>query len=484
MSLPIKGTKSHSYSNIIKYSPNNLYLAVVHTFKLLIFPLKQPKLIPSFTKSFKDEITHIKWSSNSQWIIVGVFVRNLIFVQSITKEKQYYKIYEGLYGVVNSLFVPKSTHKIININKYNIRLTVWNVIEQQCHFINDIKFPDKRSLIFSKKDPYMCIAKRKISGEYLSIVNYNDWTTVKDFQLKTFDLQNIKWSYDYENIFVIDSEIECSLFIYHANSGELIKHIQPYENKMGISTFKKSPHGNFFMLGCYDGNAYLYAYGSDMMLIDIFEHGLLFIDNNVIILQEYVYKMNQGNEKESRLISYFNTIEVPYKIEIDDYKDTPQNNVVNLIEWSGDGSFVCTTIKAVDNVLWIWRVKDLSLYKVIIFKNPITNMKCSSVSTNILIILCNSSRTFFYEFNKHEITAYESKLVIPPNKVLINKEGDKFILANNTNFLSCLINVNKEQIINNLEQGQNSMEIFSNTGGGVFNQMGVSGMYPDNEYND
>jgi hypothetical protein len=74
--------------------------------------------------------------------------------------------------------------------------------------------------------------------------------------------------------------------------------------------------------------------------------------------------------------------------------------------------------------------------------------------------------------------------VIPPNKVLINKEGDKFILANNTNFLSCLINVNKEQIINNLEQGQNSMEIYSNTGGGVFNQMGVSGMYPDNEYND
>ena len=169
-------------------------------------------------------------------------------------------------------------------------------------------------------------------------------------------------------------------------------------------------------------------------------------------------------------MSVFNKIEIPYRIETDENINTVENNIVIITEWSSDSLYLATVNQLMPNVLWIWKIEDLSLQTIIIFENKITQLKTSN--NNILMILCNCSRVFLFDFNKNNITGYDTGFILPSKYVEWDKEGEKFIIGNNSNYLCCLIP--KE----NLKLENTNSQYFYASGG--INNNGTS----SNFYND
>lgn len=430
----LKASPQMSCSGLVHFSPSNEYIACIDVFKLKIYLNSTSPMKLLSEHKYKDEIFLLEWSFDSTFILVALTERNVCFIQSVKNQSFSYKIEEGLFGLVNAMFVPNKTDQIITVNSFNMRLTIWSLNDKTSHFITNPKYSDSRGIAFSKHNfPLMCLAERREVGEYIGIFNTKDWSITNHFPVQSKDLKEVKWIDDTDNILIIEGEILCLVYLYSSTTGELLRYIQPYTDKIGINELKISPNNNLISLGCMDGNLYLYYLNNELSFIDIFEHGSLLIDENVYILQESVIKM-----KQSFYVSVFNKVDVPYRIEIDEDINKVQCNIVSLTEWSSDSKLICTVNQLMPNVLWTWSLSSLSLESVIIFNDKITTMK-SSPSKNVLLLLCNCSRVFLYNFNTNTINAYDTGFVSPPTYLEWDKESEQFIIGNNSKFLSCLI---------------------------------------------
>lgn len=463
MSL-IKATPPISCSGLVSFSPNNEYIASVNVFKVQVYISVSSPLKLLIEHKFKDEISLIQWSYNSKYILVALIERNLCIVQSAINRSITYKVDEGLFGLVNAMFVPNKTDQIITLNSFNVRMTIWSLHDKTSHFITNPKFPNSKGIAFSSVSSFMCLAERRELSEHIGVYNIKDWSITNHFPVKSRDLQEIKITNDNDHILIVESEIYCIVYMYSI-SGELLRYIEPYVDKAGIKELQISPNGCLFSIGCMDGNAYLYYLNSELSFIDLLEHCTLQIDENVYILKESVIRVKNKFD-----VSVFNKIETPYRIETDENINKIENNIIIFTEWSSDSIYLATVNQLMPNVLWIWKIEDLSLQTIIIFENKITQVKTSN--NNILMILCSCSRIFLFDFTKNNVTGYDTGFILPPKFLEWDIKGEKFIIGNNSNYLSCFIT--KENL---KMENTNSQQFYAS--GGINNNGTSSNFYND-----
>ena len=425
------------YSGIAKISPNNELLALINTFKLKILSISSKPYVSKAEFKYKDVVSVIEWSYNSEYILVGLFAYHLVIVQSLNSYNLSYKVDEGLFGISAAFFLPKNTNQIFTINSFSTRLTIWSLNEKTSHFITSPKYPSRDILTFSPTGAYMALAQSREEGDTIGIFALKDWSILLNFSVSASDLKKIEWSYDGEYILVLDTEIECRLFFYSPKSGDLIKCLQPYSDKMGIRDFKYSSNASFISLACMNGSSYVYYSNGDF--IEEFDHCRTFVDGSVYILKEEIIYPRKGRFA----ISIFVKVEVPYKLEPSPESDPVRDDVITFIEWSGNSMFLCTVNGLNPNVLWVWNIQNLSLVTVIIFDTRITQMKANH--KNYLMILNESPRIFLYDFDKGVINGYNTGLNVCPKVVEFDEEGEKFIVGNGIELLVCSINQNEKQ---------------------------------------
>ena len=128
-----------------------------------------------------DEISHVEWSPDSNFILCALFKRSLVEIWSVKDSKFSCRIEQGAAGVSYALFAPDSKHVLV-CSDFNLRITIWNILKQNAP-VAHIKNPAhaSRGLDFSKSEngKYMAIAERKDCKDYIAIVVTDTWELVR-----------------------------------------------------------------------------------------------------------------------------------------------------------------------------------------------------------------------------------------------------------------------------------------------------------------
>jgi WD40 repeat protein len=152
-------------------------------------------------------------------------------------------------------WVPDS-RQVITISDFQLRLTIWSLVDESVSYIKNPKHHDK-GISFTSNGKFMALAERNNCKDFIGIYYCGDWKLMNHFEVDTADLADLMWAKDDTAIVVWDNPIECRLLIYSATQGLLAQHI-PYEHALGFRTVNFSPSGQFLAAGSYDQKVRLY----------------------------------------------------------------------------------------------------------------------------------------------------------------------------------------------------------------------------------
>lgn len=79
-------------------------------------------------------MSHLQWSPDGQFVLIGIQKRAQAFVKSISDPEWQCKIDEGLAGLVNCFWAPTSRH-VITYSEFSIRLTIWSLVDKSVQYI-------------------------------------------------------------------------------------------------------------------------------------------------------------------------------------------------------------------------------------------------------------------------------------------------------------------------------------------------------------
>jgi hypothetical protein len=140
------------------------------------------------------------------------------------------KIDEGLSGVANCLWAPTSRH-VITISEFNVRLTVWSLVDKSVQYIQGPKHsgvnPLQRGLVFSPNRKIMALLEKNFDDSKDMIGLYDlstslasnsfgtqGWRCLKQFYPDTFDAQDLEFTQDGNRLVVWESPIKNSIQVY------------------------------------------------------------------------------------------------------------------------------------------------------------------------------------------------------------------------------------------------------------------------------
>jgi WD40 repeat protein len=194
-------------------------------------------------------------------------------------------------------FSPDS-RRVLSITEFNVRLTIWSLIDRSTCYISYPKYADK-GLSYTSNGYFMALAERKETKDYIGIYYVGDWTLVSHFPVETFDLQDLMWSKDNTVIIVWDSVLECKFCIYSPTGNLIITHT-PYDMNLGVKTVGISPNGHYLSVGYYDQTVRLYNHISWKMIIDL-QHSQSISDNNIVNKDNF--RIFSGKKKLKRILT-------------------------------------------------------------------------------------------------------------------------------------------------------------------------------------
>ena len=245
--------------------------------------------------SFPNQITQISWSPDSTLILISFFKNGLCEIRSVTNPNWICSINQSQSGIIFSRWTPDS-RKIIITNDFNVRLSIWSLIDKSTVYINGPK-SEKKGISFSSNGYFMALAERDNSKDFIGVYFTGDFSLVSRFNVDTFDLNDISWSKDNIFIIILDSILECKFLIY-TPTGYLIKMIQPYLFGLGIQEAKFSLNLKYFCVGFSDG--YIRIYDSlNWNFIEELNHNINILEKDSLV-NIFKEKEIEGNNNFSK----------------------------------------------------------------------------------------------------------------------------------------------------------------------------------------
>ncbi len=252
------------------------------------------------------------------------------------------RIDEGMAGLSGALWAPDS-RRVLTICNFNVRLTIWSLIDRSNSYILFPKYSDKKGISFTSNGLFMALAERRDSKDHIGIYYTADWTLVAHFQVDSYDMQDLQWAKDNTALIVSDSLLECRFYVY-SPTGSLIAVHEPYSMSLGIKTLRFSPNGHYLTVGFYDQAMRIYNHITWKNIIDLPHPQAINDVTNINIFRE--------EELSSSLMTNFNSqkttkyVEVKSAVKFHVVKpnmDKPSPSVgVSEISWSFDSNFVAT----------------------------------------------------------------------------------------------------------------------------------------------
>ena len=170
---------AHSNS-LSAYSPSGDLVGVAKGFELRVFETNSLRPMHQFT--FIDFVTQIDWSPDSNFILVSIAKRAMVFVKSLNDQDWNCKIDQGLAGLTFARWAPDSRF-VLTVSEFNLRLSVWSLADKSSQFIRNPKHAD-RGVAFSKNGKTMALIQKTEDQKDIVVLydlSQKKWTIIAQF---------------------------------------------------------------------------------------------------------------------------------------------------------------------------------------------------------------------------------------------------------------------------------------------------------------
>lgn len=137
------------------FSPDGRYIAVVVEYRLLIRDWQTLRVVQLY--SCLDRIRHYAWSPDSIYILCALYDRALVQVWSIEEPEWNCKIDEGQAGITGARWCPDARSILVSAD-FQLKATIWSLIDRKRVFIKGPKFSDK-GIAFSSDGQHLAVAE-------------------------------------------------------------------------------------------------------------------------------------------------------------------------------------------------------------------------------------------------------------------------------------------------------------------------------------
>ena len=436
-------SNSIKFSGLSSFSPNSVYLAIAKGSSLIIYDNDELKVIQKFT--FQSPISNFLWSPDSTLVLMAFYKTGICEVRSISNPKWTCTINESQSGIINCKWTPDS-RKIILFNDFNVRMSIWSLVDKSTIYINSPKFNEK-GLVFSKNGNFMALAERNQGKDFIGIYFTGDFSLVSHFKVNTFDLNDLLWTEDSTSLIVVDTPLEVKFFVY-SPTGNLIATQEPYLYGLGIEISKLSNNSHILSLGCNDGILRLYnSMNNSFKEIIQLNHNINTITNENLVTvfkEEEISKDKKNNNNFTKYIE----CSFPYKLNTTNKIKSLQGiGAISIIEWSNDSKFIATKYDALNNIVYIWESSTLKLHTVIVQLKEIKAMKWSP-KENILLIVTDNSKLYTFTLSNVYIIELVSDMNNPFNACNLQwaSDGKSFIVSDKKQMLIGHPNILNENV--------------------------------------
>lgn len=366
-------------SQLCKFSPDGKYLAAVVEFRLIVRDVDTFQIQNLY--SCLDTIQCIEWSSDSQFILCGLYKRGVVQVWSIEQPDWNCKIDEGSAGLCGVHWSPDGRH-ILTTADFNLRVTVWSLITKSVSYI---RYPKQcqKAIDFSSEGKYMALAERRDCKDFVSIFACSNWELVKHFQTDTDDLAGIEWSPDGRVLGVWESPLCYKILVYSVD-GRCISKYSAYENALGVKSIAWSPTSQFLAIGSYDEKVRILNHITWKTVAE-HSHPAILDCSNVVVYKEVETRapLPPGDNIDAPTATLF-TPQSKFEVQQGDIKlpiTKPDINKANpkigvgMVAFSCDCKYMYTRNDNMPGTLWIWDIRRLALCTVMILNSPIKSVK-------------------------------------------------------------------------------------------------------------
>lgn len=370
------------------FSPDSRYLAIAVDYRLVIRDVVTLKVVQLY--SCMDKISNIEWALDSEYILCGLYKRAMVQAWSLSQPEWTCKIDEGPAGIAHARWSPDSRH-IITTSDFQLRLTVWSLVNTACIHIQWPKHASK-GVSFTQDGKFAAIATRRDCKDYVNLLSCHTWEVMGTFTVDTIDLADLEWSPNDSAIVVWDSPLDYKVLIYSPDGRCLFKY-QAYESGLGVKTVAWSPCSQFLAVGSYDqtlralnhltwkpfaefvhvsavrgpASAVVFKEVEEPWHLDM--SGLHLNDDNPHDIQDG----NPENAAEGHSRVRYKVVEFPVNLSSQKHpldKPNPKQGI-GLLAWSRDSQYLVTRNDNMPTELWIWDICRLELAALLIQKEPI-----------------------------------------------------------------------------------------------------------------
>ncbi|GMH33685.1 hypothetical protein BSKO_01519 [Bryopsis sp. KO-2023] len=372
------------------FSPDGRYIAVVVEYRLLVRDWQTLRVVQLY--SCLDKIQHFEWSSDSNYILCGLYDRAIVQVWSVEDPEWTCKIDEGPAGITGARWCPDARSILVTAD-FQLKATIWSLTDRQRVYIKGPKFADK-GIAFSPDGEHLVVTERKDCKDFLIILTCSDWKAKIRFQVDTFDLSNVAWSPRGDVLAVWDNSLNYKILLY-SMEGKNLGTYSAYEGALGIKSASWSPAGEFISVGSFDQMLRLLNNVSWEPTLTCPHQHVVSSPASVVVYKE-LEEIVPGVSRKSTAAKYV-VSDVPVSIpNVKPPMDKPDPKLgVGLQAWSGNGRYLATRNDNMPSAIWVWEPAESHLVAVLLQKHAVKCFEWEPESEN-LAVCCGTSRVYMW----------------------------------------------------------------------------------------
>ncbi|GLC72039.1 hypothetical protein PLESTF_001197600 [Pleodorina starrii] len=389
------------------FSPDGRFLANVAEYRLIIREVETMRVVQLY--SCLDRVDSIEWSSNSLYVLCGLFSRGVIQVWSVESSEWSCKIDEGPAGVAAVRWSPDGCC-VLAVAEFGVRLTVWSLTDRKCVYLRGPKHAGGggergRGMAFSADGAHLAVLERSDMKDWVSVYDTRTWSEAAHFPLETSDAADLAWSPEGGVLAAWDTCLKYKVVLVDPRNGSPLATYAAYtHDALGVKVCSWSPGGELLAVGSFDRCARLLDHVSWQPLLTAEHPTSVAAPAQVVAFQEEPDEPVGGptasaasrppdpSARSSYVIAQL-PVPVPYaKPPLD--APAPKLGVGRCV-WSGDGRYLATQEDSAGWAVWVWDLGAMELGAVLLHLEPITDMAWGPRGSTLAMV-SGSSKVYLW----------------------------------------------------------------------------------------